>query len=304
MGMLDGKTAIITGAGQGIGKAVALGMAQAGANVVVNDIGASLDGKKEDKGLAETVVNAIQAAGGKAVSNTDSVAEFSGAGRMVQQAMDSFGDLHIVVNNAGILRDRMLHKMSPDDWHAVVGVHLGGHFNVCRASINHFREKGYGRIVNFTSTSGIVGNLGQTNYGAAKMGIFAFTRILALETMRYDICVNAIAPFAFTRMTDSVPVKDELGRAKRERTMKMRVEDIAPLAVYLSSAQAKGVTGQIFGARASEIILFSQPRPQRSVHKNGGWSPEEVGASAMKALKPFFEEPKVSAQVFPYDPLV
>ena len=301
--MLDGKVAIVTGAGRGIGRGIALQLAEKGAKVVVNDIGTSTEGQGTDAGPAQEVVEEIKKAGGQAVANTDSVSSFEGATNMVKQALGELGGLHIIVNNAGILRDRMLHKMSPEDWQSVMDVHMNGHFNVCRAAINHFREQDFGRIVNFTSTSGIIGNLGQTNYGAAKLGIFGFTRVLALETMRYNITVNAIAPFAYTRMISSIPIKDEAQAARVERMKAMRAEDIAPLVTYLGSDAAKEVTGQIFGVRAGEIMIFSQPRPLRSVHHHGGWTPEQVGDIAMPAFKPFFDEPKASSAIFPYDPL-
>ena len=302
--MLEGKVALITGAGRGIGRGMALLMASKGAKVIVNDIGTSPDGEGTDATPAEEVVAEIEAAGGEAVANGDTVTEFEGATNMVKQALDTFGGLHIIVNNAGILRDRMLHKMSPEDWLGVLAVHLTGHFNVTRAAINHFREQEWGRIINFTSTSGIVGNLGQTNYGSAKLGIFAFTRILALETSRFEnITANAISPFAYTRMIATIPVKDEASKARVEKIKKMKAEDIAPVVTWLCSEEAKEVSGQIFGVRAGEIMIFSQPRPTRSIHRNGGWTPEEVGGIAMPALRPFFEEPQVSADIFPYDPM-
>ena len=302
--MLEGKVALITGAGRGIGRGMALLMASKGAKVIVNDIGTSPDGEGTDATPAEEVVAEIQAAGGEAATNGDSVAEFEGATNMVKQALDTFGGLHIIVNNAGILRDRMLHKMSPEDWMGVLAVHLTGHFNVTRAAINHFRQQEWGRIINFTSTSGIVGNLGQTNYGSAKLGIFAFTRILALETSRFEnITANAISPFAYTRMIATIPVKDEASKARVEKIKKMKAEDIAPVVTWLCSEEGKEVSGQIFGVRAGEIMVFSQPRPTRSIHRNGGWSPEEVGQIAMPALRPFFEDPKTSSEIFPYDPM-
>lgn len=302
--MLEGKVALVTGAGQGIGKEVAMLLAQQGAKVIVNDIGTSTEGEGADQGPATTVADEIKAAGGEAAANTDSVTEFDGATTMVKQALDTFGGLHVIVNNAGILRDRMLHKMSPEDWLAVLAVHLNGHFNVTRAAINQFRGQEWGRIINFTSTSGIVGNLGQTNYGSAKLGIFAFTRLLALETARYEnITANAISPFAYTRMTASIPVKDEASKARVERTKRMKASDIAPVVAFLCSEEAKDVSGQIFGVRAGEIMVFSQPRPTRSIHRNGGWTPRQVGEIAMPALRPFFEDPQTSAQIFPYDPM-
>jgi NAD(P)-dependent dehydrogenase (short-subunit alcohol dehydrogenase family) len=301
--MLNGKVAIVTGSGRGIGRSIALLMAANGAKVIVNDLGTSGEGEGQDATPAAEVVREIEKAGGQASANADTVATFQGATNMVNAALKAFGRLDIVVNNAGILRDRMLHKMSPEDWQAVMDVHLGGHFNMCRAAINIFREQNFGRFINFTSTSGLIGNFGQTNYGAAKMGIVAFTRILALETKKYAITANAISPFAWTRMTSSIPVTDDASKARVERSKKMRAEDIAPVAVWLASDAAKDVTGQVFGVRAGEIMVFSVPRPLRSVHQQGGWSPEQVGAVAMKALAPMFTPVGVSAEIFPYDPL-
>lgn len=301
--MLTGKVAIVTGSGRGIGRGVALLMASYGAKVVVNDLGTSTEGQGQDTGPAQEVVAEIKKGGGEGIANADSVASFEGATRMVNQALKTFGRLDIVVNVAGILRDRMLHKMSPDDWKAVMDVHLGGHFNMCRASINQFREQNFGRFINFTSTSGLIGNYGQTNYGAAKLGIVAFTRILALECKKYNITANAISPFAYTRMTASIPVTDEASKARTERTKKMKAEDIAPMCVWLASDAAKDVTGQIFGVRAGELMVFSVPRPLRSIHRQGGWTPEQIGASAIKALAPHFTPVGVSAEMFPYDPL-
>lgn len=301
--MLKGKVAIVTGAGRGIGRGIALLMAEKGAKVVVNDLGTSSEGQGQDATPAQEVVNEIKAAGGEAIANADSVASFEGATNMVNAALKAFGRLDIVVNNAGILRDRMLHKMSPEDWKAVMDVHLGGHFNMCRASINLFREQNFGRYINFTSTSGLIGNFGQTNYGAAKLGIVAFTRILALETKKYNITANCISPFAWTRMTGTIPVTDEASRARVEKVKRMKAEDIAPVAVWLASDEAKDVTGQIFGVRAGEIMVFSVPRPLRSIHRQGGWTPEQVGETAIKALAPHFTPVGVSADIFPYDPL-
>jgi NAD(P)-dependent dehydrogenase (short-subunit alcohol dehydrogenase family) len=301
--MLHGKVAIVTGSGRGIGRAVVMLMAANGAKVIVNDLGVSTEGQGQDTGPAAETAAEIKKAGGEAAANTDSVASFEGATNMVNQAIKTFGRLDIIVNTAGILRDRMLHKMSPDDWKAVMDVHLGGHFNMCRASINLFREQNFGRFINFTSTSGLIGNFGQTNYGTAKLGLVAFTRILALECRKYNITSNAISPFAYTRMTASIPVTDDASKARIERTKKMRAEDIAPLCVWLASDAAKDVTGQVFGVRAGEIMIFSVPRPLRSVHHQGGWTPEQIGDTAIKALAPHFTPVGVSAEMFPYDPL-
>ena len=301
--MLKDRVAIITGSGRGIGRAVALQMAEKGARVVVNDLGVAGDGTGKDQGPAQEVVAEIKQAGGQAIANTDSVTSMEGCAGMVKAALAAFGRLDIVVNNAGILRDRMFHKMSPEDWQAVIDVHLGGHFNLCRSAINLFREQGYGRIINFTSTSGLVGNLGQTNYGSAKMAVVGLTRLLALETQKHDICVNAVSPFAWTRMTSSIPVTDEKSAARVEKIKRMKPENVAPLVVFLASEQAKGITGQIFGARAGELMIFSVPKPLRSVHHKGGWTPEEIAETAMPALRNCFSPVMASAEMFPYDPL-
>jgi NAD(P)-dependent dehydrogenase (short-subunit alcohol dehydrogenase family) len=301
--MLDGKVAIVTGSGRGIGQAMAELMAAKGAKVIVNDPGVAQSGEGGDKGPAEEVVEAIKKAGGEAMPNFDSVAEFEGATNMVSTALKTYGRLDIVVNNAGILRDRMLHKMDPEDWQAVQNVHLGGHFNMCRAAINHFREQESGRIINFTSSSGLIGNMGQTNYGAAKLGIIAFTRILAMESRSKNITVNAIAPFAWTRMTASIPVTDKASEERVEKIKRMKPDYIAALAVYLCSDAAKDITGQCFGVRAGEIIVFGFPQPLRAVHHSGGWTPEEIGERAMQALSPYFTPPQVTTDLFPYEPM-
>ena len=301
--MLDGKVAIVTGSGRGIGKCMAEMMASKGAKVIVNDPGVAQTGEGGDKGPAEEVVDVIKQAGGEATPNFDSVSEFEGATNMVNTALTTYGRLDIIVNNAGILRDRMLHKMDPADWQAVQDVHLGGHFNMCRAAINVFREQESGRIVNFTSTSGVIGNVGQTNYGAAKLGIIALTRILAMESRSKNITVNAIAPFAWTRMTASIPVTDAASEERIANIKKMKPEFIAALATYLCSDEAKDVTGQCFGVRAGEIILFGFMQPVRAVHHSGGWTPEEVGKSAMPALSSHFTAPQVTTDLFPYEPM-
>ena len=301
--MLKGKVAIVTGSGRGIGEAMAQLLAKHGAKVVVNDPGVAQSGEGGEQAPAAEVVAKIKKAGGEAVANFDSVATFDGATNIVNAALTHFGRVDILINNAGILRDGMLHKMSPEDWQAVMDVHLGGHFNMSRAVINLFREQESGRILNFTSTSGLIGNVGQTNYGAAKLGIVAFTRILAMESKNKGITVNAIAPAAWTRMTASIPVNDEAGQRRRDNLKKMKPEYIAALAVYLSSDAAKDVTGQVFGVRAGEIMVFSFPQPTRAVHRTGGWSPEELGEIAIKALAPFFTPPQVTTEVFPYEPM-
>ncbi|NKC13813.1 MAG: SDR family NAD(P)-dependent oxidoreductase [Gammaproteobacteria bacterium] len=285
MGMLDGRVAICTGSGRGVGAEVAKLMAANGASVVVNDPGVGGGGEGGDQTPAQAIAGEIKAAGGKAVANFGSVASFEDCLGMVQQARDAFGGCHIVFNPAGILRDRMFHKMSPDDWQAVIDVHLTGHFNVCRAAINLFREQEYGRIIMVSSTSGLLGNIGQSNYGAAKMGIVALARIVAMENAGKGIKANVIAPSADTRMTRSVPTPKDpaMAAAREERLRRSKADAIAPLCVYLGS-EGCSPNGQVFHQRASELTLYGLPKPARMVHHHGGWTPELIGEVAMPAL--------------------
>lgn len=301
--MVDGKVVAVTGSGGGIGKGIALLMAAHGAKVVVNDIGAALDGSGHDDGPAAATVREIKAAGGEAVANTDSVADPKGAERLIQAGLDAFGRIDAVVNNAGILRDRIFHRMSLDEWRAVIDVHLNGSFHVSKAAANHFKEQGSGAFVHFTSTSGLVGNLGQANYSAAKMGIVGLSKSIALDMAKFGVRSNAIAPFAWSRMIGSIPVTDEAQKARVAKLQAMTPDKIAPLVVYLCSDAAKEVTGQIFSVRNNEIFLMSQPRPLRSVQAGGGWTPESIAEHAMPALKASFYDLDVSADVFSWDPV-
>jgi NAD(P)-dependent dehydrogenase (short-subunit alcohol dehydrogenase family) len=305
MGVLEGKVVLITGGGNGIGKETALLLAREGAKVVVNDLGGSLTGGDEGSaGPAEQVAQQIRAAGGQAASNSDSVAEYRSVQRMVEQAKDTFGGLHAIVNPAGILRDTMFHKMTEEDWDKVIAVHLRGSFNVTRASIELFREQKDGAYVLFTSTSGLIGNIGQANYAAAKMGIVGLSRIVAMEGARNNVRSNVIAPFAWTRMIESIPVKDEAS-AQRVGRMKaaMRADQVAQLAVALCAESAKHVTSQIFGVRGNEIVLFDQPRPIRSMADLTGWNPQKILDTCLPAMAPDFFKLDASADVFPYDPV-
>ena len=287
MGILDGRVAICTGSGRGVGAEVAKLMAAEGASVVVNDPGVGGGGEGGDQAPAEQIVKAITDAGGKAVANFGSVASYEDCLQMVAQARDAFGGLHIVFNPAGILRDRMFHKMSPDDWQDVIDVHLTGHFNVCRAGINLFREQGYGRIIMCGSTSGLLGNIGQSNYGAAKLGIVALARIVAMENKSKGITANVICPSADTRMTRSVPTpKDpDAAKAREERLRRSPADAIAPLCTYLASEQAGHVTGQVFHQRGGELSVYGLPRPLRTVHRHGGWTVEGIAENAMPNLE-------------------
>ncbi len=307
MGVLDGKVILVTGGGNGIGRECALLAAQNGAKVVVNDLGGGLsDAGTEtgDAGPAAKVAEEIRAAGGEATFNTESVTDMRAVEGMVEQAMDTFGGLHGVINPAGILRDGMFHKMSEADWKAVIDVHLHGSFNVARATIEHFREQEDGALVLFTSTSGLIGNIGQANYAAAKMGIAGLSRIVAMEGARKNVRSNIIAPFAWTRMIASIPVKDEAGRERVERMRTgMRAEQVAQLAITLCADGARDVNGQIFSVRGNEVVLFSQPRPVKSVSRLEGWTPESLIEHGFSAMQGSFTDLGATTSVFPYPPV-
>lgn len=305
MGTLEGKVVLVTGGANGIGKECALLAAKEGAKVVVNDLGGGVAGGDEGAaGPAEQVAQVIRKAGGEAVSNSESVTSRPGVARMIEQAMDSFKGLHAIINPAGILRDTMFHKMSDADWDQVIEVHLQGSYNVTHAAVNHFREQQEGSFVLFTSTSGLIGNVGQANYAAAKMGIVGLSRIIAMEGAMKNVRSNTIAPFAWTRMIATIPVKDEAS-AKRVERMKnmMRADQVAQLAVALASPATKAVSGQIFAARGNEIFLMSQPRPIRGIGKVEGWTPETIAEHCMPALAPSFHDLGATASVFGWDPI-
>jgi NAD(P)-dependent dehydrogenase (short-subunit alcohol dehydrogenase family) len=302
--MLAGKVAVVTGAGGGIGREIALAMALAGAKVVVNDIGASLTGQGPTSATpGEQTVAIIAQRGGEAVLNTDSVSEWAKAQRIVQTALDAFGRIDIVVNNAGILRDQIFHKMAIEDWKAVIDVHLNGSFYVSRAAAEHFRKQSSGAYVHMTSTSGLIGNFGQANYSAAKLGVAALSKSIALDMQRFGVRSNCIAPFAWSRMTSSIPAETDAEKARVARLQQMTPDKNAPLAVFLASDAAKDVTGQIFAARHNELFVFSQPRPVRSAHRAEGWTPESIAETAMPALKSGFLPLDRSADVFCWDPI-
>ena len=301
--MVEGKVIVVTGAGGGIGRDIALAMARHGAKVVVNDIGAGLDGAGGSAGPAQQVVEEIRAAGGQAVPNTDSVAEAASAGRIVECAVDSFGRIDAVVNNAGILRDRFFHKMSVDEWDAVIKVHLYGAYFVSRAAATHFKEQNAGALVHMTSTSGLIGNFGQANYAAAKLGIAALSKSIALDMRKFNVRSNCIAPFAWSRMIGAIPTDTDEQRARVDKIKQMTPAKVAPLAVYLASDAAAAVNGQIFSVRNNEISLISQPRPVRSVHRSEGWTPESIAEHAMPAMRASFFPLDRSADVFSWDPI-
>jgi NAD(P)-dependent dehydrogenase (short-subunit alcohol dehydrogenase family) len=299
--IVAGKVAIVTGAGRGVGRGIALLMAAEGARVVVCDIGASLDGSGTDAGPAQTVVDEIKKAGGEAIAST--ISEPGNADKIVKSALDAFGRVDILVNNAGILRDRIFHRMSWSDWSDVIAVHLHGSFNMSRACAGHFREQNSGSFIHMTSTSGLVGNFGQANYMAAKLGIVGLSRGIALDMARFHVRSNCIAPFAFTRMIDSIPAETEEEKARVARFREMTPEKIAPLAVYLGSDRADGISGQIFSVRNNEIYLFNQTRPIRTLHRSDGWTPEKIDAQLKGAFAASFTPLERSGDVFSWDPV-
>jgi NAD(P)-dependent dehydrogenase (short-subunit alcohol dehydrogenase family) len=301
--MLKDKVMLVTGAGGGIGRDLALAAAAAGAAVVVNDIGATLKGERENQGAAQAVVQEIEDAGGRAIANGGSVSDPDAARQMVADAVAAFGRLDAVVNNAGILRDGFFHKMSFEDFDAVIKVHLYGAFNVSRAAADQFRAQESGALIHMTSTSGLIGNLAQANYSAAKLGIVALSKSIALDLKRWNVTSNCIAPFAWSRMTSSIKVDSPEQEERVRKLQEMKPAKIAPLATYLASDAARDVTGQIFACRNNEIFVMNQPRPVRSVHRSEGWTPESVADHAIPALKAGFTPLDVSADVFNWDPI-
>jgi len=249
------------------------------------------------------VVDEIRAFGGEAVANRDSVSDAAAARRIVECAVDSFGRIDAVVNNAGILRDGFFHKMSEEDWDAVLKVHLYGSFHVSRAAAEHFKQQQSGAYVHMTSTSGLIGNYAQANYSAAKLGIVALSKSIALDMRRFGVRSNCISPFAWSRMISSIKVDSPEQEARVEKLKRMEPAKVAPLAVYLASDAAEAVTGQILAIRNNEIFVISQPRPVRSVHRDGGWTAQAIAEHAMPALAASFHRLDVTADVFSWDPV-
>lgn len=301
--MMEGKVVVVTGAGRGIGRDIALQMAGEGAAVVVNDLGVGVDGSTSADTPAAEVVREIESRGGRAVANYESVSDWVAAGRIVQCAMDTFGRIDAVVNNAGILRDRFFFNMSVDEWRAVIDVHLNGSFFVARAAAPHFKAQNSGAYVHMTSTSGLIGNVGQANYAAAKLGIAALSKSIAIDMRRYKVRSNCISPFAWSRMIGSIPTETPQQQARVEKLKKMESGKIAPMAVFLASDAASEVSGQIFAVRANEIFLMSQPRPLRGMQRNEGWTPQSIAEHALPALKSGFTSLETSGEVFSWDPV-
>jgi NAD(P)-dependent dehydrogenase (short-subunit alcohol dehydrogenase family) len=300
---LKGKVAVVTGAGGGIGREIALALAAEGVSIVVNDIGVSLTGEGGSESPAQETSGLITQKGGKAVISNESVSSWNGAQLIIKKALDTFGKIDIVVNNAGILRDTIFHKMDPSDWENVINVHLNGSFYVSRAAAPFFREQNSGSFVHMTSTSGLIGNFGQANYSAAKLGIAGLSKSIALDMSRYNVRSNCIAPFAWSRMTNSIPSNTDAEKERVERLKKMTPDKNAPLAVFLASEAAKEVTGQIFSARLNELFIYNQNRPVKSIHSENGWSPEDIAERAFPAFKNSMTPNERSGDVFSWDPI-
>ncbi len=302
--MLKDRVAVVTGAAGGVGREIALLMAREGAKVVVNDPGVNVDGTGSSSEPADNAVAEIKAQGGQAVTNYDLVGTMAGGQAIIKTALDQFGRVDIVVNNAGILRDRMIFNMTEEEWDAVLDTHLKGTFAVTRAAAPLMREQKWGRFINMTSTSGLVGNIGQANYAAAKLGIVGLTRVVALDMARYNVTANCISPFAWTRMIGTIPTETPAQKERVEKLKKLSPAHIAPLAVFLATEDAKDISGQVFGVRGKEIMLFNQMRPVRTIHHEEGWTAERLAEIFPGTLQHHLVPLETSGQYFNYDPLV
>lgn len=300
---LDGKVIAVTGAGRGIGREIALLCAAEGASVLVNDVGAAADGEGSDAGPAEEVVALIRKAGGRAAINVASVSDPQGAASIIQDAVNAFGRIDGVVNNAGILRDRIFHRMSEVDWREVIDVHLHGTFLVSKAAAPYFRDQGSGVYVHFTSTSGLIGNFGQANYAAAKMGIAGLSTSIALDMNKFGVRSNCIAPLAWSRLIATIPMGSEIDAQRIERMKSMSTDKIAPMVAALLSDAARDVTGHIFGVRKNEIYLFSRPRPVKTMQRSEGWTVSSIVEDLLPAMRPEMGPLERSSDIWPYDPV-
>lgn len=301
--LLEGKVALVTGGGRGVGRGICLAMAEAGAKVVVNDLGATLEGQLDNEQPAEEVVRVIRAMGGEAIADGGSVSDWNAANLMVKNAVDTFGRIDIVVNNAGILRDVMFHRMSEAEFDAVQAVHLKGSFNVSRAAATFFKEQESGSYVHMTSTSGLIGNFGQANYASAKLGVMGLSKSIAIDMQKFGVRSNAVAPFAWTRMVSSIPTDTPEQKKRVEGLMKLVPEKVAPFVVALCADEAAAVSGQVFGVRNNEIYLFSQPRPIRTAHCSEGWTPENVLNTALPMMCNDFYPLHRSGDIFTWEPV-
>jgi NAD(P)-dependent dehydrogenase (short-subunit alcohol dehydrogenase family) len=303
--MLEGKVAVVTGAGRGLGRGMVMHLAREGARVVVNDLGGSVRGEGQDASVAGQVVEEIKAGGGEAVVNTETVASWEGGHAIIQTALEHYGRVDILINNAGILRDQFIYQMNEEEWDSVVNVHLMGSFYCARAAAPVMQEQKWGRILFITSTAGFIGTIAQCNYGAAKMGMLGLSRNLALEMQPYNVTSNCIAPFAWTRIPASVPTATEEIKKSVDRLFKdMGPEDVSPLAVFLASEDAAGITGQLFGVRGKEIYTFDQPRIVRSLHKQEGWTAKDLAAVLESTFRQHLTPLDNSMTFFDWDALL
>jgi NAD(P)-dependent dehydrogenase (short-subunit alcohol dehydrogenase family) len=303
VGSLDGKVVAVTGAGRGIGREIALLCASEGAAVLVNDYGGTADGSASEENPAREVIAEIAAKGGRAIANGADISNPGQAASVIEDAVKAFGRIDAVVNNAGILRDRIFHKMSQPEWDAVINVHLNGYFYVSKAAANYFRDQGSGSYVHFTSTSGLIGNFGQANYAAAKLGVIGLSNSIALDMQRFGVRSNCIGPFAWSRLIATIPTENEGDRLRVERAKTMTPAKIAPLVAFLCADLSKDVTGQTFVVRKNEIFLMSRPEILRSVHRSEGWTVETIAEQLHPALKPSYQPLRRSGDVFSWDPI-
>lgn len=304
MRMLDGKVVIVTGGGRGVGRGIALSAATNGARVIVNDLGSAPSGEGADQRPADEVAGEIVAAGGVAVANTDSVSTWDSAGKIIQCALDNFGRIDGVVNNAGILKDAIFHRMTPEDFDLVLDVNLRGPFYVSRAAAPYLKEQGSGAFVHMTSTSALIGNFGQANYCASKLGVVGLSKAIALDMQRFNVTSNCVAPFAWTRMVGTIPTDTPEQQERVDGLKRMVPERIAPLVVaLLSDAGRAGVNGQIFGVRNNEIYLFGQNRPIITAHTGDGWTAASIIERVVPMMQASFSPLVRSGEVFNWAPV-
>jgi NAD(P)-dependent dehydrogenase (short-subunit alcohol dehydrogenase family) len=297
--IVEDKVVVVTGAGGGIGRAISHLMANQGAKVVVNDLGTAVDGSGRNAGLAEQVAQEIRAAGGAAVASTDTVASWVGAQRIIETALDAFGRVDCVVNNAAVLRDTIFHKMTPEDWDLSIAVNLNGGFYVSRAAAPHFRTQQSGAFVHISSTSGLVGAMGQANYAAGKMGLVGLSKSIAVDMQRFNVRSNVVAPTAFTRMTESIATETPEQKERARQREHVPAEKNAPLVVFLACDAAREINGQVFYSRKNELILFSQMRPHQRIHNSAGWTPQSIAEQMVPAFKASLYPLDVTRNVFP-----
>jgi NAD(P)-dependent dehydrogenase (short-subunit alcohol dehydrogenase family) len=297
--IVEGKVVVVTGGGGGIGRAIARLMAEQGAKVVVNDLGTAVDASGSNPSLAEQVAQEIRAAGGAAVANADSVATWEGAERIIETALDAFGRVDCIVNNAAVLRDAIFHKMTREDWELSIAVVLNGSFYVSRAAAPHFRSQQSGAFVHISSTSGLVGAMGQANYAAGKMGLVGLSKSIAVDMQRFNVRSNVVAPTAFTRMTESIATGTPEQQERARQREHVPVEKNAPLVVFLASDAASEITGQVFYSRKNELMLFSQMRPRQRIHNSAGWTPQSIAEHLLPAFKTSLYPLDLTRNVFP-----